>query len=99
MKHTLIHLSILVALVSCGSQESNSQNISESNPLGTTGPTTEESELKERLVKKGSIEQLELIKELGSLATLNEASLKRLDKYIEIQCLQSNGLCYVTKRN
>jgi hypothetical protein len=95
---TIVLLSLFGLMVSCGSKTSGPQSSPASNPVRTISLTAAEEELTERLLEKGTLEQLELIQELGTLEGPLENSLARLDQILEVQCLQTSGLCHITTK-
>lgn len=101
MKKTMMILGLITFLVSCGKNNSSeSKHGKKIDPaLGSTELTTEENKLRESLLKQGVIEQKKLIKKILTLNALDQTTLKKLDLFINVQCIQSSGLCYITHKD
>lgn len=99
MKEVILIIS-LFALVSCGSESTGGGSGEKtSDPVKSSYELNpEERALKNALAKKQVFTQQELMQELIKFRLLERSTLKKLDHYINIQCIES-GLCYVSLKD
>lgn len=85
-------------LTSCGSNTNDSTNRSERNPVRTMELSPAENEFIQDLLKKGSMEQSELMKTLANLPDFSQETLKKFDRLMILSCSQSNDRCYFSSK-
>jgi hypothetical protein len=100
MKKLITILSLITLFTSCGKKSS-----SESSNGRTTDPvidsielTKSEKALKDSLLDKGELNQKDLMKAVLELNALDQGTLKKLDQYINVKCIQESGMCYITEK-
>ncbi|HXH31899.1 MAG TPA: hypothetical protein VNJ01_13905 [Bacteriovoracaceae bacterium] len=91
----------LLTLVSCGSSSNGSEGLEnrESPYQESTVLSREERVLINDLVQKHAHTQHELVKLILGHQKLDRGTLSKIDQYINVECIQSSGLCYVNKKD
>lgn len=88
-------------MTSCGKRNSSGSEAElEGNPvINKEELTIDETSIIKALVNKGVFNQKDLLQRLIDNKLVSTKALKRLDQFINVQCIQASGLCYITQKD
>lgn len=100
MKKFILLMTTLMLLASCGSKTSGTDQEKSIDPIVDNSELTPgELALKTKLLETGVLSQKELLQTLVNFRELKQTTMKKLDRFINVECIQSKGLCTVTSKD
>ena len=97
MKH-IIFLALVLSFVSCGGKGGSSGAPSTSQNSVEAGLTVDEKKLINELTENSSLEQKKFLKIILKYEKLQQVTFNKMDKYLNIDCSASQGICHITKK-
>ena len=97
MKH-LIFFALVLSFVSCGGKGGSSGTPSTTQNSVEAALTVDEKNLINELTENNSMEQKKLLKIMLKYEKLQQVTFNKMDKYLNIDCSASQGICHITKK-